>query len=48
MERGVIGKDFQGLVGEFECASVVAGTEGRSRRVKLRDGGVGDLRGGWR
>ncbi len=29
-------------------ASVVAVTEGRSRRVELCDGGVGDLCGGWR
>ena len=46
VERGVVRKDLQCLIGELECAGIVAGAEGRSRRVELRDGGVGDLRRG--
>ena len=46
VERGVVGKDLQRLVGEPECAGIVAGAEGSPRRVELREGGAGDLVGG--
>ena len=46
VERGVVWKGLQGLVGEFELRGVVAGQEGSPRRLELRDGGVGDFFGG--
>ena len=44
VERGVVGKDLQGLIGESKCAGIVAGAEGSPRRVELRDGRVIDRR----
>ena len=46
MKCGIVGKDLQCLIGEFECAGIVPGAKSRSRRVELRDGGAGDLLGG--
>ena len=46
VERGVVGKDLQGLIGESECAGIVAGAKSSPRRVELRDGRAGDLLGG--
>ena len=46
VKRGVVRKDLQCLIGEFECAGIVPGAKSRSRRVELRDGGAGDLLGG--
>ena len=43
---GIVRKDLQCLIGEFECAGIVPGAKSRSRRVELRDGGAGDLLGG--